>query len=96
MDDHIAPWKSTWNGAQLFSGPVKFILSGSGHIAGIVNPPEANKYGYRITAGKLPKQAQAWAERAKTNEGSWWPAWEQWIGKHKGGKVVARLPRAAT
>ena len=59
VDDHIAPWQSTWNGAQLFSGPVKFILSGSGHIAGIVNPPEANKYGYRITASKLPKQAQA-------------------------------------
>ncbi|MDJ0832692.1 MAG: class I poly(R)-hydroxyalkanoic acid synthase [Gammaproteobacteria bacterium] len=92
VDDHIAPWKSTWMGAQQFSGPVRFILSGSGHIAGIVNPPEAKKYGYRITASKLPKQAQAWADRTTPKEGSWWPEWEQWVAKFTADKVTARQP----
>lgn len=92
IDDHIAPWKSTWIGAQKFSGPVKFILGGSGHIAGIVNPPAANKYGYRMTAAKLPKDAQAWADKAQVQEGSWWPAWDKWVSKYAGEKVDARQP----
>ncbi len=92
VDDHIAPWKSTWMGAQRFSGPVKFILGGSGHIAGIVNPPAANKYGYRETTTKLPKDAQAWADKAKQHEGSWWPAWEKWVSKYNGEAIKARQP----
>jgi len=92
VDDHIAPWKSTWMGAHQFSGPVKFILGGSGHIAGVINPPAANKYGYRITANKLPKDAQNWADKATEHEGSWWPAWDKWIVKYVGKDVPARTP----
>jgi polyhydroxyalkanoate synthase len=92
VDDHIAPWKSTWMGAQKLGGPVKFVLGGSGHIAGIVNPPEANKYGYRVTTTKLPKDAEAWAAKAKQHEGSWWPAWDKWVGKYASEKVAARTP----
>ncbi len=92
VEDHIAPWKSTWMGAQNFSGPVKFILGGSGHIAGIVNPPAANKYGYKMTTAKLPKDAQAWADKAKQNEGSWWPAWDKWVSKYSGEQIDARQP----
>jgi len=92
VDDHIAPWKSTWMGAQQFTGPVKFILGGSGHIAGVINPPEANKYGYRLTANKLPKDAQAWADKATQHEGSWWPAWDKWVAKYAGKDVPARTP----
>jgi polyhydroxyalkanoate synthase len=93
VDDHIAPWTSTWIGAQQFTGPVKFVLGGSGHIAGIINPPEANKYGYRMTsANKLPKSAQAWADKAAKHEGSWWPAWDNWVGKYKGEQIDARQP----
>ncbi len=78
IDDHIAPWLSTYSGARLFSGDVRFILGGSGHIAGIINPPEANKYGYRVTDA-LSDNPQAWADQAKVNEGSWWPNWNAWV-----------------
>ncbi len=91
VEDHIAPWQSTYMGAQLFSGPVRFILGGSGHIAGVINPPEAGKYGYRTT-GKLPDDAVAWAEEAKQNEGSWWPEWQKWVKPGGGKAVAARQP----
>lgn len=78
VDDHIAPWLSTYKGAKLFSGDVRFILGGSGHIAGIINPPEANKYGYRVT-DELPEEPQAWADSADVEEGSWWPNWNAWV-----------------
>ncbi len=92
IDDHIAPWLSTYSGALKFAGPVKFILSGSGHIAGIINPPEANKYGYRVSTRKLTKDAQSWADKATLNEGSWWPEWDKWAEKHAGKKITARVP----
>lgn len=78
VEDHIAPWLSTYSGAKLFSGDVRFILGGSGHIAGIINPPEANKYGYRFT-DDLPADPQAWADQAEVQEGSWWPNWNEWV-----------------
>jgi len=78
VDDHIAPWLATYAGAKLFSGNVHFILSGSGHIAGIINPPEANKYGYRYT-DELTDDPQEWADQAEVMEGSWWPNWNAWI-----------------
>ncbi len=93
VEDHIAPWKSTYQGAQIFSGPVQFILGGSGHIAGIINPPEANKYGYQVTK-KLAKDPEAWAEKAKVSEGSWWPEWQKWINPKEGALVKAREPGA--
>jgi len=78
IEDHIAPWKSNYAGAKLFSGDVRFILGNSGHIAGIINPPAANKYGYRVT-DELPEDEDVWALDAELNEGSWWPEWDKWI-----------------
>ncbi len=90
-EDHIAPWKSTYLGAQLLSGPVRFVLGKSGHIAGIVNPPAAKKYGY-YTGPKVEVEASEWLEKAKPHEGSWWPDWNRWVKKYVGEKVAARTP----
>jgi polyhydroxyalkanoate synthase len=91
VEDHIAPWKSTYAGAQLFSGKVRFVLGGSGHIAGIINPPAANKYGY-WTNDTLADTPQAWLAGATQQPGSWWTDWEQWIAPYAGDKVAARDP----
>ncbi|MGB5706082.1 MAG: class I poly(R)-hydroxyalkanoic acid synthase [Arenicellales bacterium] len=91
IEDHIAPWKSTYAGAKLFSGPVQFILGGSGHIAGVVNPPSEKKYGYRVT-NKPPANPEKWFTSAEQNEGSWWPEWQRWISRKAGKKVPARKP----
>ncbi|MDI5934861.1 class I poly(R)-hydroxyalkanoic acid synthase [Halomonas kalidii] len=77
-EDHIAKWNSTYYGALLPKGPVTFVLGGSGHIAGIVNPPSRNKYGY-WTNGELPETADEWLAGAERHEGSWWPHWQQWM-----------------
>src|SRR5687768_8749843 len=90
-EDHIAPWKSTYAATQIFSGPMKFVLSASGHIAGVVNPPAADKYCY-WTNTKLPKTPDAWLETAKQSPGSWWPEWSKWLQKYGGGNVDARAP----
>jgi polyhydroxyalkanoate synthase len=90
-EDHIAPWKSTYAATQLYKGPVKFVLAASGHIAGIVNPPEPKKYGHYENP-KLPKKPEDWLAGATLVEGSWWPAWEKWAARHSGGKVPARKP----
>jgi polyhydroxyalkanoate synthase len=98
IDDHIAPWKGTYLGARLFSGPVRFVLGGSGHIAGIVNPPTANKYGYwtceetRGGGNSLPANADDWFAAAEKHEGSWWTDWQAWIAAHNADKVPARDP----
>ncbi len=89
MEDHIAPWKATYAGAQLLSGQRRFVLSGSGHIAGMINPPAAKKYGY-WTNDKLAKTPDAWLETAKQHEGSWWTDWIEWLRPHLGPQVVAR------
>ena len=93
-EDHIAPWRSTFAGAGLFKGPVRFVLSGSGHIAGVVNPPEAKKYGYRTSRSRPRGDAEAWLQSATQKEGSWWPNWQQWVSKFNGTKVKARKPGA--
>lgn len=90
-DDHIAPWKSTYAATQLYSGPVRFVLSASGHIAGVVNPPAANKYCH-WTHAKTPKDPDSWFNAATRHEGSWWPDWQKWIAKKGGAKVAARTP----
>ncbi|RIX48438.1 MAG: class I poly(R)-hydroxyalkanoic acid synthase [Rhodocyclales bacterium GT-UBC] len=97
IEDHIAPWKSTYMGARLPSGPTKFVLGGSGHIAGIVNPPVANKYGYwtnDATDGNLPESPEDFLAGATQNAGSWWTHWHQWVTSLPGGsaKVKARKP----
>ncbi|HRP97327.1 MAG TPA: class I poly(R)-hydroxyalkanoic acid synthase [Rhodocyclaceae bacterium] len=93
IEDHIAPWKSTYMGARHFGGPVRFVLGGSGHIAGIVNPPAANKYGYWINpTAKLPETADAWFEGAEQQPGSWWTDWQDWVTTHDAEQVDARDP----
>jgi len=91
IEDHIAPWKTTYAGTQLFTGKNRFVLSGSGHIAGMVNPPAANKYGY-WTNDKLPADADSWFGHAKQHEGSWWVNWRQWLTPNLGREVPARIP----
>ncbi|MBI5786653.1 MAG: class I poly(R)-hydroxyalkanoic acid synthase [Rhodocyclales bacterium] len=91
IEDHIAPWKSTYLGAQRFAGPVRFVLGGSGHIAGVVNPPAANKYGYWLN-DKLGETADHWLEHAKQQPGSWWTDWQQWVTKLDDARVPARNP----
>jgi polyhydroxyalkanoate synthase len=93
MEDHIAPWKSTYRGARHFTCPVRFVLGGSGHIAGIVNPPTANKYGYWLNpAPRLPETAEQWFAGAEQRSGSWWVDWGNWLGAHGGAQVAARDP----
>jgi polyhydroxyalkanoate synthase subunit PhaC len=89
IDDHIAPWKSTYLATQLYSGPVKFVLGGSGHIAGVINPENSGKYGYWTNA-KNEKDADSWFTSAQKHDGSWWQDWKKWVAKHSGGKVNAR------
>jgi polyhydroxyalkanoate synthase len=90
-EDHIAPWKSTYAATQIYRGKVRFVLSASGHIAGVVNPPSANKYCY-WTNEQTPPDPEAWLEKAQRHEGSWWLDWAAWIAKHGGGMVAARKP----
>ena len=90
-EDHIAPWTSTYAATRLYGGPVKFVLSASGHIAGVVNPPAAEKYCY-WTNGRPPKTPEAWLQKAEQHAGSWWPEWQKWVARFAGGKVPARHP----
>lgn len=90
-EDHIAPWQSTYRGTRLFSGPVRFVLGASGHIAGVINPPVANKYGY-WTSTELPEESDAWLEGAERHDGSWWSDWDNWVGEFAEGEVEAREP----
>ena len=91
VEDHIAPWKTTYATTQLFAGPVEFVLGGSGHIAGVINPPAKKKYGYR-TGSKNPSSPEAWLAAAHEHEGSWWPHWARWLAPFGGGEVPARVP----
>ena len=92
VEDHIAPWATTYIGTQTLGGQNKFVLGGSGHIAGIVNPPAANKYGYWTNA-KLPAKAEDWLAAATKHDGSWWNDWDKWIKSHNKEKAVpARVP----
>ncbi|ANK81493.1 MAG: class I poly(R)-hydroxyalkanoic acid synthase [Rhizobiales bacterium NRL2] len=92
-EDHIAPYRSVFKATQHFSGPVRFMLAGSGHIAGVVNPPDAKKYQY-WTNEKRKKYAtpDEWLADATETPGSWWPDWIKWMQKHSGKKVPARVP----
>jgi len=94
VEDHIAPWKTTYKGARVFGSTNKrFVLGGSGHIAGIVNPPAANKYGFWINDAKtLPEDPDEWQAGATQHPGSWWTDWKQWLDKLSDDTVPARDP----
>lgn len=88
-EDHIAPWRSTYAATQIYKGPVTFVLAGSGHIAGIVNAPEAKKYGY-WTNSECPAKPEDWLKHAVEHKGSWWPEWIRWLDHYAGEKIAAR------
>jgi len=90
-EDHIAPWKSTYRGTQLLAGKNRFVLAASGHIAGVVNPPEAGKYSH-WTNQDLPVDPESWFTGATEIAGSWWPDWQRWIAGHDKTQVPARIP----
>jgi polyhydroxyalkanoate synthase len=92
-DDHIAPAKSVYKATQLFCGPVRFMLAGSGHIAGVVNPPHAGKYQHWLNdAPTNPPTLDEWRAEATEYPGSWWNDWDRWLSEKSGAKVRARIP----
>ena len=88
-DDHVAGWQDTYRGASRFETEKRFILGGSGHNAGTINPPAAKKHGY-WTNPEMPADSEGWFKNAKRNEGSWWPEWAEWLKERSGGEVPAR------
>jgi len=90
-EDHIAPWQSTYKGTQLLRGPKRFVLAASGHIAGVVNPPEGGKYSHWINEA-LPPSPDDWFKGATEIAGSWWPDWQRWIVAQSNERVPARVP----
>ena len=92
-EDHIAPARSVFVGSRAFGSEVTYVLSGSGHIAGVVNPPDRNKYQH--WTGPAPKSVDTyedWLLAAEEHPGSWWPHWQAWIEPHAGNRVKARKP----
>ena len=90
-EDHITPWKGTYRGTQLLGGEKHFVLAASGHIAGVVNPPEGGKYSHWINPD-LPTDPEAWFAGATEIAGSWWPDWQHWVTGLDKTKVPARIP----
>jgi polyhydroxyalkanoate synthase len=90
-EDHIAPARSVFFGSQLFGGPVEFVLAGSGHIAGVVNPPAKPKYQH-WTDGLPVGDLDAWVAKAEERPGTWWPHWFQWLERQAPERVKARRP----
>lgn len=88
-EDHIAPWKATYATTQLVKGPHTFVLSASGHVAGVVNPPDKNKYCYWV-ADDTPAQSDEWLKNATQTDGSWWPHHAQWLEEFGNGSTPAR------
>jgi len=92
-EDHVAPAESVFKAVNLYGGPVKFMLAGSGHISGVINPPAANKYHHWTNAKKKTyNELEDWFADAKQHHGSWWEDWNKWLSKKSGDKVTARVP----
>jgi len=90
-EDHIAPWRATYRGTHLLRGPNRFVLAASGHIAGVVNPPDGGKYSHWINP-ELPPEPEAWFAGATEIAGSWWPDWHRWVSALDKRMVKARVP----
>lgn len=90
-EDHIAPYTSVYRGARLFGGPVRYMMAGSGHIAGVINHPDAKKYQYWVNK-HLPPTVDEWMDEAVEKPGSWWPDWHAWLSEISGDQVAARKP----
>jgi polyhydroxyalkanoate synthase subunit PhaC len=93
-EDHIAPYRSIYRGARKFGGSVRMILAGSGHIAGVINHPDANKYQHWLPKNDapLPETVEEWQENLVENPGSWWIDWDEWLSSYSGKMVAARIP----
>jgi polyhydroxyalkanoate synthase subunit PhaC len=91
-EDHIAPARSVYLGSSFFSGPLRYVLSGSGHIAGVVNPPAKNKYQYWTGDAPGANDLDAWLSTATMHPGSWWPDWMAWLKAQDAEEVAAREP----
>ena len=89
-EDHIAPWRSTYAATQIYGGPITFVLSASGHIAGVISPP-GSKYGHWRNP-ELPNNPDEWLGGATAHTGSWWPFWDEWVTQFADGMTTARLP----
>lgn len=94
-EDHIAPWKSTFDGMRSLSGDKTFVLSASGHVAGVVNPPVAGKYLFWTSEIDNKDEPDSWLEKAKENSGSWWPHWAKWLEQFSSRKIKSRMPENA-
>ncbi len=93
-DDHIAPWVSTYEGMMLLGGKKRFVLAASGHVAGVINPPKANKYHYWTNDHLDDREhADEWLAKAEQHGGSWWNDWAAWVKKYAGKKITARDPK---
>jgi polyhydroxyalkanoate synthase subunit PhaC len=90
-EDHIAPARSVFTGAKCFGGPVRYVMAGSGHIAGVVNPPAKPKYQF-WSDGQPEGDFASWVAAARETPGSWWPDWSDWVTKQAPEKVAARIP----
>jgi len=90
-EDHIAPAKSVFVGSKLFGGPVTYVVSGSGHIAGVVNPPDKKKYQF-WTNGPVEGEYEDWLAQATETAGSWWPHWHEWAVAQDRRKAAPRIP----
>lgn len=88
-EDHIAPWKATYQNMNLLGGKNRFTLAASGHIAGVINPPQKNKYCF-WSSDLTPKKPEEWLKKAEEQSGSWWPHWQKWMKLYTGPKVEAR------
>ena len=92
-EDHIAPAKSVYKIVHHFKGPVRFVLAGSGHIAGVVNPPSSGKYQHWVSdTSPPPATIEEFLASAREVKGSWWPDWIEWLSRQSGKKVPARVP----
>ena len=89
-EDHIAPWKSTYAATHLYSGPIKFVMSAAGHMAGVISAP-GSKYGH-WTNDNLPASPDEWFSGATSHQGSWWPVWDEWITRLDPDRIPAREP----
>jgi polyhydroxyalkanoate synthase subunit PhaC len=94
-EDHIAPAKSVFLGCKYFGGEVEYVMAGSGHIAGVINPPAAGKYQH-WTNGPPRGEFEQWVEKVEETAGSWWPNWQRWVAARAPKTVPARKPGAHT
>ncbi len=91
-EDHIAPAKSVFIGTKLYGGPVEYVLAGSGHIAGVINPPDKIKYQYWTAPKAAAESLEEWMSMARETPGSWWPHWSEWLARQSGAWTLPREP----